>query len=301
MPPFVHQGPKARHAKPMLRVPNHLVPAPKGQGLEQYEVLSGTSDTRRAVTLSEDSDPSECPCGRSHARAGRARKRPGPQSHADMVSAVYDARASGKAVPGDRAGEWLVDYSGSCTNSHRIRRHSDSGQLMADYWVRCRRCPACLRARMGFWLHHAVGMTRATEEQGLRTWFGTLTLSPESQQATLAIARQQWMQDYGVSSQVPTWWDDPKCDYRFGLHRAVLVRELQLYFKRLRKAGHAFKYFVVFERHKSGWPHIHWLLHESQVAIKKDQLQEQWKHGFSHVKLVGGYDRKRKRTLSVFQ
>lgn len=170
---------------------------------------------------------------------------------------------------------------------------------MADYYVRCRRCKACLRARMGYWLHHSMANTRATMQQGLRTWFGTLTLRPEAQSALLDRARQKWLEEReSGSSKVEDWWEDPKCDYRFALHRAELLRELQLFFKRLRKAGHAFKYFVVFERHKSGLPHIHWLLHESQSVITKDQLQKQWHLGFSQVKLVGGHDRKHKRKLS---
>lgn len=250
--------------------------------------------------MSEDSDPKRCPCGRLHRPQVRSRKRPGPADHDELVGRIYDARSRGKAAQGERYGEWSVDYAGSCEAPMCIRRVSDRGALLADMYVRCRRCKPCLRARMGFWLHHSMGLTRATEEDGLRTWFGTLTLRPEVQAALLDRARHKWLAEQpSGSSTVPDWWDDPKCDYRFRWHRAELVREMQLYFKRLRKAGHAFKYFVVFERHKSGLPHVHWLLHESQTAITKDELQKQWVHGFTKVKLVGGYDRKHKRKLSA--
>lgn len=215
-----------------------------------------------------------------------------------MVSKVYDAKAEGLAAPGERFGEWVVTYSKDCLAPLRMRRHSDKGALMADYMVRCRRCAPCLRARTRFWTYHAVEQTRRTEAQGLRTWFGTLTLRPEAQRDTLNQACLAWMAE-APGSGVPDWWDDPTCDERFKLHRAVLVRELQLYFKRLRKAGHKFKYFVVFERHKSGLPHIHWLLHEcGPEQITKTELQSQWKLGFTQVKLVGGYDKKRKRVLN---
>lgn len=272
---------------------------PEGQGLDPYEVRTGTSDTRRAVTLSEDSYPSVCPCGRSHAIRRRSRKRPGPADHDEMVGKVYEAKAEGKAIPGDRPGEWLVNYAGNCEAPMRMRRYADSGALLADYFVRCRRCKPCLRARMGFWVHHATRMAERTEAEGRRTWFGTLTLSPSAQRSTLDLALQKWLTETDLpSSAIPDWWDEPSCDYRFAIHRTALVREVQLYMKRLRKAGHQFKYFVVFERHKSGLPHIHWLLHETGDPIRKSALQAQWSLGFTQVKLVGGYCKKRKRKLS---
>lgn len=135
----------------------------------------------------------------------------------------------------------------------------------------------------GHTLHGAVN--------GRRTWFGTLTLKPEAQAWALDLARQEWMLEHG-SAVVPDWWDDPSCDLRFSLQRAVLVRECQLYWKRLRKAGAQFKYCLVFERHKSGLPHMHFLLHEESEHITKATLQKQWHLGFTQVKLVDGDPRK---------
>ena len=123
---------------------------------------------------------------------------------------------------------------------------------------------------------------------GRRTWFGTLTLTPSAQEEFVRIAREKWMLSdlSGGSSDIPEWWDDPFCDYRFSLVRDELVAELQKYWKRLRKAGHRFKYIVVFERHKSGHPHMHCLLHEVGDPITKRELQAQWPHGFTQMKIV---------------
>lgn len=177
-----------------------------------------------------------------------------------------------------------------------IKRNSDTGALFATYWVRCRRCKPCLKAKAGYWTAKVVERTRETADAGYRTWFGTLTLDAEAQRSLRDSAMLKWM-TAGHLSGVPDWWDDPLCDERFRLCREVLVRECQLYMKRLRKKGHRFKYFLVFERHRSGLPHVHWLLHEETV-IRKQDLQAQWPHGFTQVKLVGGYSRKWRRKLS---
>ena len=208
-----------------------------------------------------------------------------------MLEGIYDARMDGKAVPGAREGEWLVDYSSTCKDPIRIRRHSDSGALMADYFVPCRKCERCLRARMGRWAYRAIAETRKSMQEGRRTWFGTLTLKPEAMASTLLQAQEA----YGSAHE--DWWSDPLCDFRFELHRQVLLGELQKYWKRLRKSGLEFKYFCTFEKHKSGLPHIHWLLHEIGAPIRKRKLQDQWHHGFTKIKIVGGYCRKRRRFL----
>lgn len=249
--------------------------------------------------MSEVSQPSVCPCGRLHRpQDARPRRKPRPANHGELAARIYDAKMKGNTAPGARPGEWFVNYAGNCEDpAGPIRRIADSGALLADMYVRCRRCKSCLRARMGYWLRAAAHWTEATMEAGLRTWFGTLTLRPEARAVTLAVAREEWAQA-ASSSAIPDWWDEPACNERFRLHRKVLVRELQKYFKRLRKAGHRFKYIAVFERHESGWPHIHWLLHELGAKIRHTDLAHQWALGFVKIKLVGGWDRKRRRTLS---
>lgn len=249
--------------------------------------------------MSETSQDRVCPCGRLHRTQGfRRRKRPLPPDHGDLSRSIYGAKIDGKAFLGERPGEWVVNFAGNCeAPAGPIRRVASSGALLSDMFVRCRRCKACLRARMAYWLRAATHWTTVTMEAGLRTWFGTLTLRPEARAVTLAVAREQWAMA-ASSSAIPDWWDDPACNERFRLHRKVIVHELQKYFKRLRKAGHSFRYLVAFERHKDGWPHVHWLLHEIGERILHKDLAAEWKLGFVKIKLVGGWDRKRRRTLS---
>ena len=120
---------------------------------------------------------------------------------------------------------------------------------------------------------------------GRRTWFGTLTLSPTSQ--ALLVQRALDRSRAEPDGPQPDW-DNPQCDTRFAMVRDEFLVEVQRYWKRLRKAGHVFKYFLVFERHKSGLPHAHFLLHEQGEKITKRALQGQWPFGFTNVSIVGG-------------
>lgn len=155
--------------------------------------------------------------------------------------------------------------------------------------------------------------TEFTAEMGGRTWFGTLTVAPEWQRDAVAAAFAKWADSTGRSSA--EWWDEPQCDERFRLVRDEMVGWVQRYWKRLRtgvkrcercypakprkKSGEwdhppaAFKYYLVFERHRSGLPHIHWLLHETGDPILLKQLECAWPHGFTKVKLVKGNDIRR--------
>ena len=93
-----------------------------------------------------------------------------------------------------------------------------------------------------------------------------------------------------------SFWRDDECLHRLDVMRPFLVADLQRYWKRLRKAGHSFKYFVVVEPHPGrgahrahkGLPHLHWLLHEQGDPIRKRELQAKWPFGFSKVVIVGG-------------
>ena len=78
------------------------------------------------------------------------------------------------------------------------------------------------------------------------------------------------------------------CEAAYNELTRIMLHEIQKYWKRLRNAGHAFKYIVVFEPHKSGRPHAHFLLHELQGdRILKRELRSAWPCGFFQAKLVG--------------
>ena len=233
-----------------------------------------------------------CPCGRSHPTHDGARRKPprAPVDHGALTARAYEGLAQGKAEwDGVR---WVLHYAGSCEAPLRVKQHASKGGLFVTTEVRCRRCLPCRKAAVGYWAAAGMNMTKLAQEAGKRSWFGTLTFNQKAQDAMLDRARDEWMRENAHTTAVPEWWNEPLCDYRFGFVRKLVVRELQLYWKRLRKAGHKFKYLVVIERHKTGLPHVHFLLHEQDAPIRKADLQSQWPFGFSNVSIVGGKSRK---------
>lgn len=245
--------------------------------------LSGTNDTDH---LSEASQLNGCPCGRSHPDTRKWSLKP-PRSPAfdrRTKERVYDALVAGKATA--QAGFATVDYAGTCTRPLSI--NIDTFDHTHVTWkVRCRRCPECLRARQGYWAAAAHRQTLEAAAKGLRTWFGTLTFTAEAQRSLDQRAFEVAAKELGLSAE-PGWWSDQHCDFKFAFLREQAVAELQKYWKRLRKAGHRFKYLAVIERHKSGLPHVHWLLHEVEAPVRKRELQRLWPFGFTKVVIVGG-------------
>lgn len=161
-----------------------------------------------------------------------------------------------------------------------------------------------MRAKRNYWGFAAMQQTRAARESGGRTWFGTLTLNPEWQGVFLAEARKR-AKDASIdwTSREPVEYYCRRrrktiqttrlvCEEVYPQLCKLMLREIQLYWKRLRNDGHSFKYFVVFEPHKSGLPHAHFLLHELKGdKILKRELRERWPCGFFSAKLVDDSDK----------
>lgn len=137
--------------------------------------------------------------------------------------------------------------------------------------VRCRKCPECLRHRARLWTARAIDETT----MATRTWFGTLTLSPD---------RQTWAR-YSALQRMQTRVSDNTPENVFRDSVKVLSKELTLFLKRLRKVQR-FRYLLVTEAHKSGLPHYHILIHEYVGAITKRDLEDKWRFGFSHWRLI---------------
>lgn len=139
-----------------------------------------------------------------------------------------------------------------------------------DLKVPCRRCSACLRARAREWR-----IRGATEiRRSARTWFGTFTLRPEAHYHMLARAR------------LPK--DVHPEDEFIARHREI-SKEFTKYWKRVRKySGASIRYLLVAERHKSGLPHYHALIHEVTEVdrVTHALLTAQWPFGFTRFKLV---------------
>lgn len=145
----------------------------------------------------------------------------------------------------------------------------------ADIAVRCRKCGPCRKARAKHWQLRA----QSEIEDASRTWFGTLTLKPEQQFRLVCLASASLMAG-------GTNYDGLSNDDQFKERVKPLVREIQLYFKRLRKAGCQFRYMIAVERHKSGAPHVHLLVHETHEPVRHKTLSAQWRLGFSKFNLV---------------
>lgn len=155
-------------------------------------------------------------------------------------------------------------------------RTGDHSRIVhADVAVRCRKCPACLSARSALW------RGRARQECAIasRTWFVTLTATMERHHYCRNIAR------VALSAQRLDW-DRLEPDDRFKEQCKPLIAEFQRFMKRLRKHAPGLRFILVVERHKSGEPHLHMLLHEAQHPVRWKHIDAAWKWGFHVSKLV---------------
>lgn len=240
------------------------------------------------ISTSDTGYGSRCACGEYHSNPRKLR-RPAAEKYTDHSKIVAALGLDPAAVqPGFHPGQWIAAYHGNCTDPLDATAVADRGQLAAHYLVRCRKCENCLKAKRTLW---ALAAQAQMENSSGRTWFGTLTMRPESREQLQQAVFERWaeQQPEGAVS-MPDWLESPVCEHRFSLERDEFKRYAQKYWKRLRKAGHRFKYWITFEQHKDGFPHAHWLLHEGDAdrPIRKRALQENWPWGFTKVNLVQG-------------
>lgn len=151
----------------------------------------------------------------------------------------------------------------------------DPGPYVLHLTVRCRKCDTCRKERATMWAHRAKAEIRSS----IRTWFGTLTLRPEAHYIFQCRAQAK-------SAKRAVDFDALTAPEKFDAVCQEIGKELTLILKRLRKAGHAFRYIVVWEPHKSGLPHLHILLHEIADPMRKAQLDKAWPFGFGKWKLA---------------
>lgn len=198
-------------------------------------------------------------------------------------------------ITGPFTSEW--DVSGRCQEPLAVEVVSERGlrapALRTHLEVRCRKCPVCRRERQSAWVKRMLTEMHASP----RTWFVTLTLSPESHHryrvcARKRIATRQLIRDRAYeATQLPQ-----------ELIRQELL-EVQKYLKRIRKGGtytheetgavvkqppSKVRYVIFVEHHKSGLPHYHALLHEvaGEPPMSRRWLQKQWGHGWGVWKLA---------------
>lgn len=184
---------------------------------------------------------------------------------------VYRELRTGVPLAGAKIGNMLLapDRPVPFTNGRYMEMH-----------VRCRKCPACLKARAAHWRKLAE-VELATSP---RTWFGTLTLTSDQQFIALSRARRRLAasgEDYDAITEARKF-------------RALVDQinpEITKWLKRVRKNSNArFRYMLVSEAHVSGLPHFHVLVHEVSIAspVRHRVLSDAWKIGFSKFNLVEG-------------
>lgn len=147
--------------------------------------------------------------------------------------------------------------------------------------TRCRKCPTCLKMHANIWANRAAAETAVAA----RTWFGTLTLSPQAHYVVDTLCATREREFWNLSQ-----------DKQFGAQCKVIGAEITKWLKRIRKeSGHQFRYLLVIERHDSertsdemrGRAHAHLLLHEMPgQKMTKRLLEKQWHLGNSHWRLV---------------
>lgn len=149
--------------------------------------------------------------------------------------------------------------------------------------VRCRRCEDCLAARARLWRMRA----QAEIQSSARTWFGTLTLSPSEHFKVLSALRLR-MAESGADFDTLDEADQFRARVR------AIGAEITRWLKRVRKeSGAKLRYCLVVERHKSGLPHWHVLIHEVEGSVRERTLRKQWHLGFSMFKLVAQDEKQR--------
>ena len=211
-----------------------------------------------------------------------------------LTSQAVHALGRGASSPRMGTVEWIV--AGDCENPVLLERWArppgwadrpeytfygdgfDARPLGLDMAARCRRCPACLRARARHWAYRA----KSEILEAPRTWFATLTLSPE----------HHWRAQLAATARLTrggTIWETLSSEEQFLERHKEISMEITRFLKRVRKNSDApLRYCLVAEAHKSGLPHYHLLIHEvsTELQVRHRTLTEAWVWGFSRFKLV---------------
>lgn len=162
--------------------------------------------------------------------------------------------------------------------SSAIGYQSDQGRVrgpshVVTFHVRCRTCEPCRKARAVHWRARGIEEARRSAAAFGRTWFGTMTLSPERRFLLLSEARARYADFDG-------WSPDRRCNTLAD----IAYTEVQRYLKRVRKeSGATIKFMVVAEKHQDHTPHFHILVHEvdDKNTVGERTLRKQWTWGHS--------------------
>lgn len=207
-----------------------------------------------------------------------------------MHRLVRQALGAGGRQRGLSTVEWSI--AGDCYSPFltviegRAERHTERYQYVGPgkprpMWLelqtRCRRCERCAANRARRW----YGAAKREIAASGRTWFGTLTLSPENHFRMAAIAAA------GLAKQGVDFDTLSAAEQYRERHRAISP-EITKYLKRIRKSTDtALRFLCVAEVHESGLPHYHMLVHEPPLAkgVTHRTLSTKWQLGFERWRL----------------
>lgn len=144
---------------------------------------------------------------------------------------------------------------------------------------RCRKCDACMRHRARLWTARAIDEVKSSR----RSWFGTLTLHPDQ------AFRYRLLAERTLKRRASKPYSELTEIERTCAIAKEAAPEITRWLKRVRKnSGALVRYLLVCEPHKSGVPHWHILVHEHEGRASKRCLEQAWRVGFSHWRLVEG-------------
>lgn len=175
------------------------------------------------------------------------------------------------------------------SEKHQIVSGTRNNPLWVDITAPCRKCEKCRDKRRRLWRARAIAEIRASS----RTWFGTLTLSPEQHYLMQCRAHRR------LKLGAVKWSSLHQDDQLIEEHREVSI-EITLWLKRVREQSKAaLRILCVMEPHKSGLPHYHVLIHEAATPVVKSVLKSQWAAmGFSRWKLIPSEASEQQRAAS---
>lgn len=184
------------------------------------------------------------------------------------------AAASGHAVPITRYA-WQDTRKPFCDKPVPVafeKHGKDAGApVQLNMLAPCRKCEKCLLFRQMKWRERCITEIMRTHHAGRRTWWVTLTFSPEHLAGIMMEAR---IQSGGFA------------DLR-AIDRAA-YKHVQQYLDRLRKASKAqIRYLAVYERgEETGRSHYHLLIHEKAgFPVLKRTIESRWR-SHVHARLV---------------
>lgn len=139
----------------------------------------------------------------------------------------------------------------------------------------CRKCRKCLYIRASQWRDRIVNEL----ENAQRTWFVTLTMNPATHQRTF----MEQMAIKNSSGWLDTDFDTEAMEWKLRASGASSL--LTAWLKRVRSRsdygeGIGLRYVAVTEKHKSGLPHLHLMLHETAGSLTYRRICDKWTDGY---------------------